>query len=515
MTNVTKKLFKVLFFAVLAWGVFVRCWAVGERPFWRDEAWVARAATEMSYQELFTQNELPMPGLFAVAVKLGGSLVSPPELGLRLLSMICGVALLPLCYLTVRSLHLPRFTALAGMSLCASSPLLVIWSRELKQYEAEAFFCVLLAFLVFRLRRKNPGQRRWPMITGIIAICFLGPWVGYSTIFGLVSLLGLLFVAKPVSGSRRVSMITAGVALAALAVSVLSIWLLAAQDQSADAALRNYIGNWFIQVGSLKSWARAAAYGATSSVILVLPFAECLTRFILVGLMTCFIWSVALAGLCTWPRRGRWEMVCWVFMPLFLMLIAAIAKLYPFCILRMMAFWGTPVVLAVALGLVNLSRFCCRILRRPSGYGILAGLILSLVPVVYMINVPLRHDYWVYQDFPALLGLLEEQRQSDEPVLVSLNAAPCVRFYNHQKNNPFYYIPTVTGTLPEPGFDNKELVDEIVRERPRRWWLLTTSDDEGKLPSLIRYRGYKLKLVGQAGGQVEYGIGQLFAVTKF
>jgi hypothetical protein len=196
------------------------------------------------------------------------------------------------------------------------------------------------------------------------------------------------------------------------------------------------------------------------------------------------------------------------------MMIAALARLYPFGVLRMMVFWATPMVLAIGLGVINVFRACCRIMGRPSGYGIIAGVILSLIPVIYMHNVPRHFSYWPYHDFPKLLKVLAEHRKPTDKVLVSLNANACVHYYAHSRYNNFEYIPIEAGTLPQQGFSNASLVRKIVSERPSRFWLLTTSCDEGKLPDYIQKHGYRLHLVKQAGGNPEYGIPQLFAATK-
>ncbi len=110
----------------------MRIGGLADRPFWRDEAWVAYAATEMDWLGLLGQSEFPMPPLFALSVKLCVGLPLPPELGLRMLPFLCGVLILPLSYAVARTLRAPRTVALTGMALIASSPLLVIWSRELR-----------------------------------------------------------------------------------------------------------------------------------------------------------------------------------------------------------------------------------------------------------------------------------------------------------------------------------------------------------------------------------------------
>jgi predicted membrane-bound mannosyltransferase len=174
---------------LLAWSAFARVWNVGSRPLWQDEAALANAVRQLPAKDLLLQAEVSTPPLFALVSKLVGSRIARPELGLRLLPLLCGVLLVPLAYVTARTLAAPRSVALAGMSLTASSVMLVIWSREFRHYEIEAFLSTVLALLVFRLRRAARTQRIWPLVLGVLAVCAIGPWIGYGTIFSITALL--------------------------------------------------------------------------------------------------------------------------------------------------------------------------------------------------------------------------------------------------------------------------------------------------------------------------------------
>ncbi|MHC4865509.1 MAG: phospholipid carrier-dependent glycosyltransferase, partial [Planctomycetota bacterium] len=212
-------IFWIVFGLVLAWAGFVRAWGVWGRSFWMDEAAVASAVTDHSWRELLGQTDLPIAPMFAISTKLVGSLIVPPEVGLRLLPILFGIGCVPLTYLVMRTLRVPRVTALVGTALCASSPSLVIWSREVKQYQIEAFFSVLLALLVFKLRRCSVAKRQRILAGGIIVICMFGPWFGYGLIFSAVVLLALLVLLRPVFGSRRFAVAVATAGLCAMVVS--------------------------------------------------------------------------------------------------------------------------------------------------------------------------------------------------------------------------------------------------------------------------------------------------------
>ena len=431
-----------------------------------------------------------------------------------MLPMICGVALVPLCYLTARTLRAPRMTALVAMAAVASSPLLAIWSRELKQYEIEAFLAVLLALLVFRLRRQP--QRRWPLVAAVIAICALGPGLGYGMVFTAVCLLSMLLVMRPVAGTRRTLLITGGVALATLALSVLIVWQLAAGQQADNEALQNFAGKWYINLTSLESLKQAAAFGSRTTVLAVVPFLEVIKDRWVVIPLGMGIWLVTLVGMIGWPRKGRRELAVWVVAPWLLVIAASVAKVYPFGMWRMMMFCVPPMVIALAVGIVKLLRWASRVLAaQRRGYGVIAGLVIALIPVLYMWRVPIQYGYWADHDYPAVLAKLNEQRRPREIALVSFDAAAGVWYYAGATEY-LWYQPTTGGTLPMPGFPLEVMVKQITATGAPTWWIVTTSDRkvQAYLQRLVQTYGYQLQLKAEAGGDQAYGRAQLLLASK-
>ncbi len=494
----------------------MRIGGLADRPFWRDEAWVAHAATDLDWLGLLRQSEFPMPPLFALSVKLCVGLPLPPELGLRMLPFLCGVLILPLSYAVARTLRAPRTVALTGMALIASSPLLVIWSRELKQYELEAFISVLLALLVFRLRRNRGRRGRGPVAAGIVLLCAAGPWFGYGAVFPIAVLMGILIFLRPSSGSRRGSVALGLAGALALSCSTMVLVMLAAGDQAAHDALRVHAGPWFIDVTVLRDWKRAAAYAAITSTMLLAPH-EWFGDYATLGLAATSVWVIAVVGVLTWPRRWRTEFACWVFVPWGLMLVAAMCQRYPFGMPRMMVFWAPPMILAFAAGLVNLCRACSLVVRRSGGPGMVTGFAMALAPVAYMVRVPLEDRYWVSHDFPALLVQLESRRWPEERVLVTVNAVPCVRYYARGHDGAFIYFPIAAGTLPIPQYDYDAFIRRTISRMGWRWWLLTTTEVDDPLRDAlfraINRHGYQSELVGERGGP-SHGRAQLFVVTR-
>jgi len=497
--------------------VFLRCWAVAQRPFWMDEAWVANAAVNLSYKELFFQTQLPIPPLFGLVVKLTGTLPGPAEFSMRLVPMLSGIGCVILSYLILRTLRVPRFTSLVGMAFCASSPMLVIWSRELKQYEVEALLSMLLALLIFKIRQSRSSRAWWGCTIAAVAVCLFGPWIGYGFLFAGAALMGAMVLLRPIRGYRRGTAVVGLVGLAVLICSSFLLLRVAASQQASQQGLVDFTQRWFVDITRFRSWARAGAYGLSCSVMMFSAF-EILYRSVLnSALCGTGIWVLVLLGLWGWPVRGRKEMCFWVIGPWVLLLAASILGKYPFGSHRMMVFLAGPMVLAVSLGLVVLLRFWSALLKGRSGIGVVLALTAALLTTMSIVKVPFEDGYWVRHDFPTVLAVLGQKQDKGELVFVSLDAGPPVRYYAGKAGKDFTFLPGCAGTLAVSGYDYEKFIRESLTNTNRNCWILTTSFESGwgqkELMEVIRDEGYRVELVTEAGGDNVYGAAQLFSAT--
>lgn len=108
MTSRVRLFPAVLLALILLAEAYGRVTGVSDRPFWSDEAWVAKKALELPYGQLSRQQDVPIPPLFSVAVKAFNSLTARPELGLRLFPLLCGLGVPLVTYFIMRMLRAPR-----------------------------------------------------------------------------------------------------------------------------------------------------------------------------------------------------------------------------------------------------------------------------------------------------------------------------------------------------------------------------------------------------------------------
>jgi len=484
MSKHTRIVFALCVAVVLVAGIYGRVVHFGERPFWSDEAWVADAILSRGYGELLRQTELPLPPLFAVLGKVSSGLGFRPEIGLRLVPLIAGLLVPPLSYLILRTLRVPRSIQLAGVALSAGNTMLIVWSRELKQYGVEAFLFLALAWMVLRLRRSP--RTSVPLVAAMLIVCGVGPWLGYGFVFGAVALMVVLLRLPPHRGGSRKLRPIGLLALATLALSTFVLLRTVASAQASDPGLRQFASWWFINPLAVESWLSTATNFIFTSYLIVVPQYLAAVRadqLVLPALVTGAVWLCVLIGLWSWPRRSRAEMSIIVLGPWVLLFLAAMAGRYPFGNPRLMVMWVGPLVLAMAAGLVHLCRGLSIVVMQRGGPGLVLALALSAVPLVHLMARPGRHTAWTYHDFPALLRTIDSEWRPGEPILATLMASAAVKHYAAQRQMAVTTMPASGGTCAIPGVDYDAVIRQAASTLSNRVWLLAV---DGPVPDVTR-----------------------------
>ncbi len=508
--------FHLILLLIVAWAVFLRVWGLSGWPFWIDEAWIANAVTEQSFGELLRQTDDPVPPMFAVTVRWLGGLVGPPELGLRLLSVACGIANVLLTFAVLRTARVPRSAALAAMCMAASSPLLVIWSRELKHYQVEACFSLVLALAVMHLRWSP--KRAGITGAGIALTCAAGPWFGYGFVFPALALLGVAIVLQPAPGRRRASMTWGLAGFAILLVSTLLLYRTAAAGQAAHPELQAFTRPMFIDALSPADWMRAAGRLAKSTFAIFIPFQWINTweppfQNVAYAAVAGVCGLLAAIGLWRWAGRGELDFLGWLLGTWLLILAAAIAQRYPFAQPRMTMFCAVALIPAMAVGLVRLGQALSVAVARRGAPGIVVAILVALLPATWMLNLPLRNQYLIHHDFPAVLEDLRARSKPGEPVLVTIMAGPNVHFYCRAQCDDYTFMPYVAGCLADHEFDYEAQARSLVAPRPTRLWIVGLQRPDfpqtRSTYETLQQSGYRISIVAEHGLEQGYSIATL------
>ncbi|MBM4285566.1 MAG: hypothetical protein FJ128_10000 [Deltaproteobacteria bacterium] len=319
---------------IAAAAVGFRLFDLAARNLWTDEAWVALAALQPTAAQVLAQGQSTPPlyllTLWLLAQALGGG-----EAVLRSLSFAFGVGAVFLAWPLARALATPA-AAWLTLTAMAASPVMVYFSKELKQYSGDAFFAALVFVLTERLLdRAAPG--RWPALAaaGVLALGFSHP-----AVFILPVVLGAIWILRPALRRR-----TAALA-ACWGVVFLAAYLLYFRQQANPELISYWVQDFpdFSGPLALLLWLKAA-------------LARYLTFFL--GEWG-HVWGgpAVIIGLAAAWRRGRGRLTAYLLGPLALALAAAALHRYPFMAHfggnRLMLFSAPLLYLTVALGVATL-----------------------------------------------------------------------------------------------------------------------------------------------------------------
>jgi 4-amino-4-deoxy-L-arabinose transferase-like glycosyltransferase len=152
--------------ALTALAAVLRFYHLGHQGFWFDEANTALLVrfSPGKMLGLIPQTE-STPPLYYMAAWVWARVFGNTEMGLRSLSALAGVLVVPVAYGASAKL-LSRRAGLITAALTACSPLLIWYSQEARSYEVLVFLCAL-SLLAFAYARAEPT----PTILGAWTLC--------------------------------------------------------------------------------------------------------------------------------------------------------------------------------------------------------------------------------------------------------------------------------------------------------------------------------------------------------
>ncbi|MFN2427475.1 MAG: hypothetical protein ABR587_13625, partial [Candidatus Binatia bacterium] len=111
-----ERILTVLFWAAMAVALVARVAFLADKPFWRDEAWVALLVDDPMRA---AADGRAAPVGFLLLTRMASALPWPPEVTFRLFPLACGLALLPVLWKLTLALGGSRRAAVAATWLAA------------------------------------------------------------------------------------------------------------------------------------------------------------------------------------------------------------------------------------------------------------------------------------------------------------------------------------------------------------------------------------------------------------
>ncbi len=468
------------------------------RNLWTDEAWVALAVLQDSPAEVLAAGQ-STPPFYLLAVWALTRVFGGGEAVLRSLSFFFGWGTVLLFYPWARAFtNLP--TALLGLAAISFSPVMVYYSKELKQYGGDAFFAVLLLLLVERLRAAE-GEKGWPALAlaGILGLGF-----SHSLVFILPVALAALWLSLPL-GKKRWVAFTAflwGVAFAAL-------YFLVFRHQ-VDPELVNYWSQDFPDF--------------SGPLAFLIWMGGALRRYFdyFLGPWGVF-WGAPLfaAGVFHWLKRRQSLAGLYLAGPLLLAFGAAALHRYPFMAhyggCRLMLFSAPMLYLTVAAGSVAAFAF----LWRRQGWrwvslAMAAAVLIALKPAEMLREN--FHPSFNRSQLQPLVRHLEQEMGPDDLVYVYFYAIHPFKYYYRGNLEQIYWGKSCVETGLRLGEDEDDEDEEEKEPVARRLWLIS-----GHYPSLAYMEAFAANLLGpewrqtfrrEAPGAVLYRFERPAAIAK-
>lgn len=445
-----------------ALAVIFRLCDLAGRDLWTDEAWVALAALQPTAREALASGQSTPPfyllTVWATAKVFGGS-----EAVLRFWSWLFGVALLPLIWLLARSLT-ARPASWLTLGTVAFSPVMVYYSKELKQYSGDAFFAVLVFYLTERLLARQ-GDRGWLALSlaGVLGLGFSHP-----LIFILPVAAAVLWFGLPAPRRLRAALLAAGWVLA------FGACYFALFRRDVNPELVAYWAQDFPDFTGLKAfihWLGQALYRYF--------------RYFLGEWGVLWGPVLLLAGLAVLIRRGRGRAAAYWLGPLLLALSAAALHRYPFMAHyggnRLMLFSAPLLYLVVATGFVAVFAWLWQQRQRWAALA-LSGLLLAGLHPLQMVHENL-YPSTNREEIQPLVAQLEDHLQPQDLVYVYYYAVSPFRYY--------YRGPTARLCWGRSCVETGLETTAIMAGAPRRLWLIASH-----FPDLDYMRKFAANLLG-------------------
>jgi hypothetical protein len=475
----------------LALGVAVRVVALTDKPFWRDEAWVAVLAQEPVEQAL-TGPRRAAPVGFLLAVRASSAWPLPPELSLRLLPLVAGLATVVALPALARRLGAISTVERAVLWLAAGTPALVYYSRELKPYSLDVLVATLAAIHVLDRSGAPDRGSRW---TGwaALAVLAIAPWMTFGSVFGVVAALatGLILARRQERpAARRLAW-----ALAVYGVSLAAAWTSVIARQAASPRIAE---TWAPDLAAYRpttpaAVARAVADYAAHSVGHLYPVATLLAA------------ALAVLGAATWRRPGRDRVLTLCALTAAGTVAAALAGWYPLAHGRLLLFAAPGLMLLVASGLGVTSRWLGRFW--PPGRHLAVGVaaISSMAWSADMIrhryradvgDAPPRFLYDVIHEVEPMITSAEALRAPGDQVMVSKYAGEPFRYYARGRLADALVCTRVECRTEGPVL--RRWLESVGDGRG--WLILLAEDDEPARRRVLSEAGYTWREAARSRG---------------
>jgi mannosyltransferase len=205
--------------AIVVLGSVLRLWGIGSQSLWYDE-WLTTEAAAGGFLDVFRHaaNREGIPPTYFILMWGWIRAFGDGEIALRALSVLAGIATIPVVHAIVGEFGQRRTVARIAALLVAVNPMLVWYSQEARPYSLLAFLGALSLLAFARVRSR--GRRDDYLLWGLV--CAVAVAVHYFAIFLVLAEAGALLLVRR-RDARRLVPACAPIALVAVALAPFAI----------------------------------------------------------------------------------------------------------------------------------------------------------------------------------------------------------------------------------------------------------------------------------------------------
>jgi hypothetical protein len=477
------RLLRYAAWAAIAVAIFVRVALLSDKPFWRDEAWVALLAGD-PMQAVLDARAVPIGFLLLTHLTAWIPFLSP-EVTYRLVPLLAGIAVVPLFAALATTLGASLRTGVIAMWLAVAMHPLVFYSRELKPYEIDVLLTLLLPLLAVRGFRQGSAAARY----GLMATLVAAPWLSFAGLFPIGAVLagGSLAWWRNMAGDvRRDWLISCGLFLWSFAF----VYVLVLGSQSTSDVQFNFWKQYMIASSDDPVSRAIEAVQRYFSLATAYPFGELRWPALL----------LAAVGGFAWPRPHR-AYLAWLVVAMTALCLAASAiDRYIVAQGRHLMFAIPVLVLWTANGLHEAAR------RLGPRAGMVAALALPIAVSLWWTWAQIdsrvgpyesvRDDFFrfdIRHDVEGALAKVDPEIPAGAPVLITNWNAYAFQFYARGRLPQAEYCPRYC-------FDFAARAERWMRSLDRRGYMLATDEERDRLGKLAKKTGFTWRTARVADG---------------
>ena len=475
--------------------VGVRLAFLAEKPFWRDEAWVAvLSGGPLAAAIHGPRTAAPVGFLWLVSATSGLGL--PPEIGLRVVPMLAGCGAVVLLPVLALQLGASRVVAMTATWIAAALPAFVYYSRELKPYSLDLLLGTAIPLLA--LAALGPSERpdrahgfSWPTL--LVLLLLATPWLAFGAVFVAAGTLTATAGRARANGPQARALWVC--ALLAFALSLAFAFAIALDAQSSQPRLR---ATWANDLSSTETLSiDAVSHVITTAGAALLPY-------LFPGLWPLAAGAIVL-GAVTWPSPGRRQLIGLLLATSAAVLIAALAGRYVVAHGRFLLFLAPVLVLTAAGGLCAVCARIAALARMPAVRHV-APLVAAGLAVHWSIDSithrtrargdePPDFHRDVLHDVDAMITAAARQVPAHEPIMISRYTGEPFRFYARGR------LPhALVCTRVECRNEGPVLADWLGGVRERGWMILLAEEDLPLRRRVMREAGFEVEIAALSRG---------------